>query len=115
MSSFKTQIFVFSVLDLILLSGFCFDLGFATGTTPSHDHHHHHHCDHSHDHHHHHHHHDHNLGGHQHMDKKMLLPEELAEEEDMRLYGFGPYYHDHDHDQDHHVGDLQHVGFGKMS
>lgn len=43
----------------------------------------------------------------------MLLPEELAEEEDMRLYGFGPYHHDHD--QDHHVGDLQHVGFGKMS
>ncbi|XP_044480587.1 IAA-alanine resistance protein 1-like isoform X2 [Mangifera indica] len=108
MSSFKTQIFVFSVLDLILLSGFCFDLGFATGTTPSHDHHHHHH---------HHHHHDHNLGGHQHTDKKMLLPEELAEEEDMRLYGFGPYHHDHDHDQDHHVGDLQHVGFvqGKPS
>ncbi|XP_044491615.1 IAA-alanine resistance protein 1-like [Mangifera indica] len=29
----------------------------------------------------------------------MLLPEELAEEEDLRLYEFGPHYHDH------HVGD----------
>ncbi|KAJ0038742.1 hypothetical protein Pint_22509 [Pistacia integerrima] len=106
MSSFKTQIFIFSISALILLSGLCFDLGFATGTTPSQDHHH---CDHSHDHHHHHHH-DHDHGGHQHTEKKMLLPEELAEEEDMRLYGFGPYHHERDHD--HHVGVSQHVGLG---
>ncbi|XP_031260197.1 IAA-alanine resistance protein 1 isoform X1 [Pistacia vera] len=106
MSSFTTQIFIFSISALILLSGLCFDLGFATGTTPSQDHHH---CDHSHDHHHHHHH-DHDHGGLQHTEKKMLLPEELAEEEDMRLYGFGPYHHERDHD--HHVGVSQHVGLG---
>ncbi|XP_006448076.2 IAA-alanine resistance protein 1 [Citrus clementina] len=38
----------------------------------------------------------------------MLLPEELAEEEDMKLYGFGPYYgrdHDHDHGHSHHHHD----------
>lgn len=71
-----------SYLDLGLGSGFC-----ATpvhGKVHGHDHQ----CDHGH------HHHD-----HQQKEKKMLLPEELAEEEDMRLYGFGPYYgHDHDGD-----------------
>ncbi|TXG57000.1 hypothetical protein EZV62_018313 [Acer yangbiense] len=44
--------------------------------------------------------HHHDGHGHQHKETKNLLPEELAEEEDMRLYGFGPYYH-HDHDHDH--------------
>lgn len=77
------------VLDLGLGSGFC--------ATPVYgkDHGHDHHCDHGH------HHHD-----HQQKEKKMLLPEELAEEEDMRLYGFGPYY-GHDHDHHHHDGDSQ--------
>lgn len=52
----------------------------------------HHHCTHAHRH-------------HPHEDDvsltSKLLPEELAEEEDMKLYGFGrPYLH-HDHDHDH--------------
>ncbi|KAF3523635.1 hypothetical protein F2Q69_00051009 [Brassica cretica] len=39
---------------------------------------------------------------HHHEEVKMKLPEELAEEEDMRLCGFGPcLHHDHDHDHDH--------------
>lgn len=85
------------VLALVLVSNL--DLGSGGGfcATPvqgkghGHDHQ----CDHGH----HHHDHDHD---HQHKEKKMLLPEELAEEEDMKLYGFGPYYgHDHDHDHGH--------------
>lgn len=42
----------------------------------------------------------------------MMLPEELAEEEDMKLYGFGPYLddHDHDHDHDQHHQDLSSLG-----
>jgi hypothetical protein len=38
------------------------------------------------------------------------LPEELAEEEDMKLYGFG----NHDHDHDHHRG-LELSGLGIFS
>lgn len=52
---------------------------------------HHHHCgggEHDHDHHHHH--------DHVHQQSK-LLPEELAEDEDMKLYGFGLPHHDHHH------------------
>lgn len=40
----------------------------------------------------------------------MMLPEELAEEEDMKLYGFGPYLDDHDHDHDQHHQDLSSLG-----
>ncbi|KAF8021187.1 hypothetical protein BT93_G1577 [Corymbia citriodora subsp. variegata] len=62
--------------------------------------------DHGHDEgHHHHHHHDHDHQAHHHEEKggNFKLPEELAEEEDLKLYGFGPHYgHDHDHDHDHH-------------
>ncbi|KAH9794346.1 IAA-alanine resistance protein 1 [Citrus sinensis] len=87
------------VLALVLVSNL--DLGSGGGfcATPVHgkDHGHDHQCDHGH------HHHDHD---HQHKEKKMLLPEELAEEEDMKLYGFGPYYgHDHDHGHSHHHHD----------
>lgn len=65
---------------------------------------HHDHCDHSHDHHHHHHDHDHELGV-----KK--LPEELAEEEDLRLAYMS--HHDHDHRHDHyHGGDSDLSGIG---
>lgn len=56
-------------------------------------HHHHHHCDGGHDHDHH------------HQSKK--LPEELAEEEDMKLYGFGLPHHDH-----HHTGFTELSGLG---
>lgn len=82
-----------SNLDLGSGGGFC-----ATPVNGK-DHGHDHQCDHGH------HHHDHD---HQHKEKKMLLPEELAEEEDMKLYGFGPYYgrdHDHDHGHSHHHHD----------
>ncbi|MCL7026224.1 hypothetical protein MKW94_013829 [Papaver nudicaule] len=52
--------------------------------------------------HHHHHHHEHSetesLVG-----SKSKLPEELAEEEDLKLYGFGSHHHDHDHD--HKIAD----------
>lgn len=69
------------LLCLVLLS--CLDLGIA------HDGHHH--CAH-----HHHHHHDHDHAHHHNKDKIRKLPEELAEEEDMKLYGFGlPHHHDH--------------------
>ena len=60
----------------------CLDLSFGHES-----HAHHHHCDHGHhDDHHHHHHEEERLAS-------KLLPEELAEEEDMRLYGFG-FEHD---------------------
>ncbi|KAF3966264.1 hypothetical protein CMV_009617 [Castanea mollissima] len=62
----------------------CLDLSFGHES-------HAHHCDHGHHHDHHHHQH------HHHEEERLaskLLPEELAEEEDMRLYGFG-FEHDH--------------------
>ncbi|KAI5385398.1 IAA-alanine resistance protein 1 [Lathyrus oleraceus] len=48
-------------------------------------------------HHHHHHHHDHDDHDHDHDHghvRQSMLPEELAEEEDMKLYGFGLPHHD---------------------
>lgn len=86
----------------------CLDLGIAH-QSHSHSHSHsdfcgsdaHHHCE---DHHHHHHDHDHDHGqahahGHKNkIDGKYKLPEELAEEEDMKLYGFGLPHHHHPHD-----------------
>ncbi|CAJ1938923.1 unnamed protein product [Sphenostylis stenocarpa] len=85
------------LLCLALLS--CLDLGIAH-QPHSHSHSHsgfcasdaNHHCDD------HHHHHDH---AHDHKDKidgRSKLPEELAEEEDMKLYGFGLPHHHHHHD-----------------
>ena len=80
-----------------------------------HDHHHHHHD---------HHHHDHHCeDGHDHVhhekDKTVdgfKLPEELAEEEDMKLYGFGfPHDHHHHHDHDHGHGHHHHVGASELS
>ena len=52
---------------------------------------------HHHSHGHHHHHHHHHAGDRIHS----MLPEELAEEEDMKLYGFGNNYHNHHHTHDH--------------
>ena len=67
----------------------CLDLSFGH---ESHAHHgHHHHCDHGHHDDHHHHHEEERLAS-------KLLPEELAEEEDMRLYGFG-FEHDRNLDR----------------
>ncbi|CAI0409725.1 unnamed protein product [Linum tenue] len=102
------------IVVAMVAAGFCADLCFGDGlcTSPVLDHsddhyhhnHHHHHDDGDqcggHHHHHHHHHHDHGHG--ESMEYK--LPEELAEEEDMKLYGFGNYHaHDeHDHHHDSH-------------
>ncbi|XP_043720266.1 IAA-alanine resistance protein 1 isoform X2 [Telopea speciosissima] len=52
-----------------------------------------------------HHHHEHHMGL-----SESKLAEELAEEEDLKLYGFGSHHghhdhhHDHDHDDNHHHG-----------
>ncbi|XP_040382850.1 IAA-alanine resistance protein 1 isoform X1 [Oryza brachyantha] len=58
-------------------------------------------------HHEHHHHHGHGHGhGHDHGEiQRRLLPEELAEEADLELDGFG--HHDHHHDHHHGHGDFQ--------
>ncbi|XP_028767062.1 IAA-alanine resistance protein 1 [Neltuma alba] len=86
----------------VLVLGFCLDLGLGhdghhsgSCTSQVHDSHDHHHshpqCGHSHHHQH-------------HQEEKLVsgtrLPEELAEEEDMKLYGFG-FAYDHEHDHDH--------------
>nr|XP_048318566.1 IAA-alanine resistance protein 1 isoform X2 [Ziziphus jujuba var. spinosa] len=104
---------------LVLVCGFCLDLssasGFCSSTVPE-SHGQHHHCDHGHDHRHHHKHHAHDHHQHHHhkeslVESKLKLPEELAEEEDMRLYGFG-FQHDLDHDHDH---DHEHLGVSELS
>lgn len=88
------------LLDLTSGSGFC-------SSAVHHSHGSSHHCDHGHDHHHHHH----------HYEKESLgeskLPEELAEEEDMKLYGFGSHNHGHDHEHEH-FGVLQLTGPGNF-
>lgn len=88
-------------LDLCLgQGGSCPHSGFSSPAPQVHS------CgDHDHDHDGgHHHHSDH---GHHHEEKGGKLPEELAEEEDLKLYGFGfqhgqDHHHHHDHDHDHH-------------
>lgn len=76
-----------------------------------HDSHAHHRCDHgSHSHYHSRHHHHHPSEEKLTMSK---LPEELAEEEDLLLYGFGSphdHHHSHDHDHDAHDHGLSGVG-----
>ncbi|KAK7319172.1 hypothetical protein RJT34_03890 [Clitoria ternatea] len=70
----------------------------------------HHHCPDSHTH-------THTHDHHHHKDDKVdesKLPEELAEEEDMKLYGFGlPHHHDHGHH--HHIGATELSGLGLWS
>lgn len=112
-------------LELIIIyralgSGSC---PFSNEVSSADHHHHHHHGDHSHeeingiasdeDHSDHHgcghsHFHDHDNDHHDHhheldhIPKSFRLPEELKEEEDLRLHGFGYDYHDHeDHDHEH--------------
>ena len=97
------------LLVLFLLLVFCSDLCFGNEfcASPVHQH--------SHGHHHHDHHHD-CAHGHNHLHHhghdpgviESKLPEELAEEEDMKLYGFG------NHDHDHHRG-LELSGLGIFS
>lgn len=97
MSFFSQNQISFSLL-LLLLSGrvlgsasdLCSQPGSCSTPVVDHHHHDHHHsCDH-----HHHLHHDHPKHD---GERRKLLPEELAEEEDMLLYGFGPVHHDHGH------------------
>ncbi|XP_022156063.1 IAA-alanine resistance protein 1 [Momordica charantia] len=82
-----------SVVAVILVAVFV--LGLGLDLSHAHGSHGHHQC--SHGHHHHHHHQQHRNGEDVSVGSK-LLPEELAEEEDMKLYGFGPYV-DHDHER----------------
>ncbi|XP_010271119.1 PREDICTED: IAA-alanine resistance protein 1 [Nelumbo nucifera] len=68
----------------------------------------HHHCEHDHHLHHHHHHHE---NEHRHHHGKSLLksklPEELAEEEDLKLLEHESHHgHRHDHDHEHGISDL---------
>ncbi|PRQ40217.1 putative zinc/iron permease [Rosa chinensis] len=73
-----------------LVLGLCLDLSLVCASGEAHVHTHH--CNHGHD--------DHDHHGHGHQGQSLvgskLLPEELAEEEDMKLYGFG-FQHDHEH------------------
>ncbi|CAA7058234.1 unnamed protein product [Microthlaspi erraticum] len=97
MMSLSLRSVVIPLLVLGLFLDLCVETGFSQ-STPARDDHAHHHgggCSHSHDHDH-----DHDHGNHHVKPVKMKLPEELAEEEDMRLCGFGPCLH-HDHDHDH--------------
>lgn len=81
------------VLVISLSSNLCFGHSSGSGASQVHEDYAHHHCDHGH-----HHHHEHN---HHHDEPEMAwekkLPEELAEEEDLKLLGFGSYSHDHEH------------------
>ncbi|XP_027097420.1 IAA-alanine resistance protein 1-like [Coffea arabica] len=103
---------------------------YGLGVTAAHEdfhvhspHDHDHHCGHGHLHHHHHHHH--NEGEHHHgrhddvggeVKGRRKLPEELAEEEDLKLYGFGGGdHHQHQHQHHHHgmaAGDEELSGLG---
>lgn len=96
--SFSLRKLLVPILVLVLFLDLCVESGFSQ-STPARDDHVHHHgggCSHSHDH-------DHDHDHDHHVKKttakvEMKLPEELAEEEDMRLCGFGPCLHDHDHE-----------------
>lgn len=99
--------FRISVLITALVVGLCLDLSWGhsgLGASQVHESHSHHHCNHGHDHDHDHHHHEERLVS--------KLPEELAEEEDMKLYGFG-FEHDHDH-HEHVGGTSQLSGLGNI-
>ncbi|KAF5750064.1 IAA-alanine resistance protein 1 [Tripterygium wilfordii] len=95
-----------SLLLLAVVLCLCFDLRLGSGScsTPQHEDlhgHHYHQCDHGHGDHHHHNHQHRHVDSHE-QKKRMLLPEELAEEEDMMRNGFGSYRHDDDHEYEHH-------------
>ncbi|XP_062172336.1 IAA-alanine resistance protein 1 isoform X2 [Alnus glutinosa] len=94
-----------SLLITALVVGLCLDLSWGHSglgvsqvhESSGHDDH----CNHGHDHGHHHH----------HDEERSVskLPEELAEEEDMKLYGFG-FEHDHDHKHFGGASDLSGLG-----
>ncbi|CAL0329660.1 unnamed protein product [Lupinus luteus] len=93
---FNSALLLFPALVLV---GFCLDLGFSHSHSHDHDHHH---CGvdgHAHALHYH----------HQNDDAKerTVLPEELAEEEDFKLYGFGyPHHHHHYYSEDKELSGL---------
>ncbi|KAF8081251.1 hypothetical protein N665_0897s0007 [Sinapis alba] len=88
--SLSLRTLVAPLLVLVLFLDLCVGTGFSHSTHARDGHVHHRvgGCSHSHDHDHH--------DDHDHDHVQMKLPEELAEEEDMRLCGFGPCLH-HDH------------------
>ncbi|XP_008389136.2 IAA-alanine resistance protein 1-like isoform X1 [Malus domestica] len=100
----------FVLVAVALVVAHCSDLSFVSGFSASaaHEPHTQHHgCSHAH---HHDHGHGHSSGhshshGHGHQEERLLatskLPEELAEEEDMKLYGFEFHQHVHGHDHEH--------------
>lgn len=97
----RKQIFLFLIFVFVLDMGFKICFG--------HESHAHHHCSHGHDHGHHYHHpHDHEVNL---VERK--LPEELAEEEDLKLYGFESQ-NDHDNDHEHHTVNPGLSGVGKV-
>lgn len=105
--AFSTNSLEFALLlfvSLILAS--YLDLGTAHQCQGDHHHHHHHDHDHAHSH------------SHLHQDKEEFvvrskLPEELAEEEDMKLYGFGlPHDYHHHHDHHHFIESTELSGLG---
>lgn len=84
------------LLVFIFLLCLCLSLGHDD----PHHHHHHHHCSHHHD-------------NHEYEIVQSKLPEELAEEEDLRLYGFESHHgHHHGHE---HVSWLHHAGNSELS
>jgi zinc transporter 7 len=97
--------FRISLLITALVVGLCLDLSWGHSglgvsqvhESSGHDDH----CNHGHDHGHHHHHHE--------ERSVSKLPEELAEEEDMKLYRFG-FEHDHDHKHFGGASDLSGLG-----
>nr|XP_043624383.1 IAA-alanine resistance protein 1 [Erigeron canadensis] len=102
--SIKTQIYMKLIIIIILVLGLNLELSLGQQchqqADKSHDHNHHHDdgC-----HHHHHVHQNYEFG-------IRKLPEEVAEDEDLRL-GYGSHHHDHDHDHDdHHGSELSGVG-----
>lgn len=113
------------LIAVLVISGLC--LAAAHGDSCGHSLHDH---DHGHNHHHHQHH---QCGGHHHYghededlhvghgafkkeEIRKMLPEELAEEEELKLYGFGggDHHHDHHHHHDGAAGDAELSGIGKI-
>lgn len=94
-----------------MVFGFVVVVGFSVAAA--------HQCNHHHDHlddHNHHHDHVHHDGfgvGVVKSQQQLLLPEELAETEDLKLYGFG-LHHSHNHEREHKHGDIVELsGLGK--
>ncbi|XP_065855364.1 IAA-alanine resistance protein 1 isoform X2 [Euphorbia lathyris] len=94
----RNRTFLPLCVALLISLDLCFGSGFCAQHVHDDSHaHHHHDCDNGHDHSHHHDHEFHRI--------ESKLPEELAEEEDMKLYGFSNYLHHHHHHSHTHTHD----------